>query len=113
VARFHGKVGFGVAVEDPPGVYQDVINEYSYFGDVVRNTRQLVEAEKVNKDVAVAVSISIVADEYARGNITAIRYLEWMGVLWAVSSVEVQHPRLILGIGEVYNGPTPGAPESP
>lgn len=113
MARFHGKVGFGVAVEESPGVFVDTITEFTYFGDVVRRSRNLVEGDQVNKEISAAVTISILGNEYARGNITAIRYLEWMGMLWAVSTVEVQHPRLLLGIGEVYSGPTPGSPESP
>lgn len=115
MARFHGKVGFGVTVEDPEasGVYVDDVVEYEYFGDVVRASRTLVQGDHLNQDVAVGNAIRIVADAYARGNINAIRYLEWMGVLWTVTSVEVQHPRLLLTMGEVYNGPTPGPPESP
>jgi hypothetical protein len=35
-----------------------------------------------------------------------IRYVEWMGELWTVANVETQRPRLILTLGEVYNGPT-------
>ncbi len=52
--------------------------------------------------------ISIVADAYARGHFFAIRYVEWAGERWTVTNVEVQAPRLILQLGEVYNGPTPG-----
>jgi hypothetical protein len=29
-----------------------------------------------------------------------------MGVRWTVQDVTVEHPRLILRLGEVYNGPT-------
>jgi hypothetical protein len=61
----------------------------------------------VNPDTASGNSISIVADAFAREQYFAIRYVEWAGVRWAVSDVEVQHPRLILRLGEVYNGLTP------
>lgn len=107
MARFHGKVGYGTTVEDSPGVYVDEIVEYAYFGDVIRNSRTISEGGNLNKDIAVGNSISIVADAYARGNITAIRYVEWMGILWTVTAVEVQSPRLLLSLGEVYHGPTP------
>ena len=108
--RFHGKVGYGTSVEESPGVYVDEIVEYAYFGDVVRNSRTLTEGDNLNKDVSVGNSISIVVDAYARGNFTAIRYVEWMGILWTVTTVEVQNPRLLLTLGEVYHGPTPSAP---
>jgi hypothetical protein len=110
MARFHGRVGYGETVDTGAGVYEDVITEYTYSGDVIRDTRQLVEADKVNKDLSVSNQISIVADEYANDHFFAIRYVEWAGLLWTVTDVEVQAPRLLLRLGEVYNGPTPAAP---
>lgn len=107
MARFHGRVGYGETLETSPGVFTDSITERSYFGDVVRNSRKLSEGEHLNKDLSVGNSISIVADAYANENFVAIRYVEWVGKLWTVSDVEVQAPRLLLRLGEVYNGPTP------
>jgi len=107
MARFHGKVGYGESTETSPGVWEDVITERLYYGDVVRNSRTLVDGEDLNQDLSVGNSISIVADAYANGHIFAIRYVEWAGALWTVPSVEVERPRLILRLGEVYNGPTP------
>lgn len=106
MARFHGKVGYGEAVETNPGVWEDVITEKSYFGDVVRNNRMLQQGDHLADDTKVNTSISIVADAYGNEHFFAIRYVEWAGVRWKVSNVEVQTPRLILQIGEVYNGPT-------
>ena len=62
---------------------------------------------KVIDDVSVNNSISVVADSYANQHFMNIRYVLWQGVRWTVQSVEVKHPRLILYIGTVYNGPTP------
>jgi hypothetical protein len=113
MARFNGSIGFGESEETAPGVWEDVITERSYFGDVVRNTRQFNEGDKVNDDISLQNSISVVADTYANGHIFAIRYVEWAGTLWTVSDVEVQSPRLLLRLGGVYNGPKAPAPESP
>ena len=108
MARFFGRVGYAdEQVETAPGVWTDEIIEYEYYGDVVRNSRELREGENLNPDLSVQNSISIVADEFANDHIFAIRYVEWAGVLWTVSSVEVQSPRLLLRLGEVYNGPRP------
>jgi hypothetical protein len=107
MARFYGKIGYGEAVETSPGVWVDEIVEYSYFGDVIRNTRQLQPGEYLNDEISVENSISVVADAYANEHFFAIRYVEWAGALWTVSTVEVQSPRLILRLGGVYNGPTP------
>lgn len=113
MAKFFGPIGFGNSEETSPGVWEDVITENLYFGDVVRNTRQLNDGDKVNDDISVNNSISIVADVYASEHIFAIRYVKWAGTLWTVSDVEVQSPRLLLRLGGVYNGPKASAPVSP
>lgn len=108
MARFYGRVGYGEPIEMAPGVWVDEIIEYSYFGDVIRNARNLREGENLNFDLSVQNSISIVADAYANEHFFAIRYVEWAGTLWTVTNVEVQSPRLLLWLGGVYNGPRPG-----
>jgi hypothetical protein len=113
MARFFGRVGYGETIEEAPGVHVDLIVERPYYGDVVRNARNLREGENLNLDLSVQNSISIVADAYANDHFFAIRYVEWAGVLWTVSNVEVQSPRLLLRLGEVYNGPTPTVAPTP
>lgn len=103
--RFHGAVGYvDGQFEKKPGVWVDKIVEFPYFGDVLRNTRQLREGESINNDLTVNNSISIVADAYANEHFFAIRFVEWAGVLWTVSEVTVQSPRLLLKLGGVYHG---------
>lgn len=113
MARFHGRIGYGESKESAPGVWVDEIIEREYYGDVIRSTRKLSEGENLNKNLSVENQISIVADAYANDHFFAIRYVEWAGTLWTVKTVEVQRPRLILWLGEVYNGPTAGAPATP
>lgn len=115
MAKFHGNVGYGESKEIPTGsgIWKDEILEFPYYGDVIRNTRKLDEVEKLNNDISVGNSISIVADQYANEHFFAIRYVHWMGVLWTVTQVEVRSPRLILTLGSVYNGPTPEPPPDP
>lgn len=108
MAKFFGKVGYGETVEKPEdsGVYVDKITERSYYGDVIKNSRKLEGSDKVNSDISVGNSISIVADAYANNHFFAIRYVEWAGAFWTVSNVDVESPRLILRLGGVYNGET-------
>lgn len=115
MAKFYGRVGYGTTAEteSEDGVWVDQIVEHSYYGDVLRNTRDLREGEHLNPDLSVGNTISIVADEYANEHFFAIRYVEWAGTLWTVSNVEVQSPRLLLRLGEVYNGPTPTVTPAP
>lgn len=106
MAKFYGAVGYGISTETSPGVWEDVITEKNYRGEIVRNTRTLLTGDKVNDDISVNNSISIVADAYANENFFAIRYVRWAGACWTVSEVTVESPRLILRLGGVYNGPT-------
>ena len=106
MTRFFGKVGYSEGTtETAPGVYTETIVEFEYFGNVVRDTRRLTAEEKVNFDISVDNSISIVADAYAGEHFHAMRYVEWAGTLWIVETVEVRSPRLLLRLGGVYNGP--------
>lgn len=109
MARFFGEVGYGESIETPSdsGVWVDNITEFPYQGDVIRNSRNLESGDKLNENIVVANSISIVADQYAIEHFFNIKYVRWAGVLWTVTQVEVKSPRLILDIGSVYNGPTP------
>lgn len=109
MAKFCGEIGYGETVENPSGsgVWEDVITERKAYGDVVRNTRRLQDGDYLNNDLTVSNSISVVADAYANEHVFAIRYVKWQGTLWKVPTVEVERPRLILGLGGVYNGPTP------
>jgi len=106
MAKFHGKIGYAQTTETAPGVYEEAITERDYYGDIVQNRRLLRGGDQVNPDITLGNSISIVADAYAREHFFAIRYAEWAGVRWTVQDVEVQSPRLILRLGEVYNGLT-------
>lgn len=115
MAKFFGKVGFGVAEaqtvevdeeEVKTGIWTDEITEREYYGDIIRDTRRMDQNESVLGELTVSHSISIVADDYAISNFSNIKYVRWSGVPWTVPSVEVHSPRLILNLGGVYNGPT-------
>lgn len=103
MAKYCGNIGFAQTSEQD-GVWKEVLVPRKYTGDLVRNTRKLTGNDKVNNDITVRNSISIVADPYALNNFFSIRYAEFMGTKWKVTDVEVQYPRLILSLGEVYNG---------
>lgn len=107
MAKFHGRIGYAQTAETAPGVHTEEIVERVYQGEVTQDRRLLVQSEGVNPNLTSGNSISVVADARLREHYFAIRYVEWGGVLWTVQDVEVQAPRLILRLGEVYNGPTP------
>jgi len=108
MARFYDVIGYAPTnIETAPGVWEDVVIERKYFGDILRNTRRLEGGGQVNNDITVGNSISIMADDDAMGSFFNMRYVRWMGTNWIISDIEVASPRLILKLGGVYNGPTP------
>lgn len=104
MAKFCGKIGYAETKEISPGVWEEIITERLYYGDLMRNTRRLRIASKINEDIVISNEISIIADQFAYENFHSMRYAEFMGAKWKIDSVEVQHPRLILSLGDVYNG---------
>ena len=104
MAKWFGVIGFAETVETTAGVWEEQITEGKYYGDVMKDSRTLQATEQLNDNVNIANKVSIVADPFANLHFHNIRYIEYMGARWKVSTVEVQRPRLILTIGGVYNG---------
>ena len=103
MAKFYGKIGYAESVETKPGVWDKQVTEKDYYRDLTRNTRKFQNSENLNDTICIANEISIVADHFAIQNFHSMLYVEYMGVKWKISNVEVVYPRLLLTIGEVYN----------
>lgn len=107
MARFSGPIGiFTGTTETVPGVHEEVIIEKFYKGDILRDSRRWEPTQQLNDNLVVSNRISIVADAYAYANFSAMRYVKWEGVLWKITNIEIQRPRLILTLGGIYNAPT-------
>lgn len=105
MAKWFGKVGYATLVETRPGVWEEQITERNYYGDVIRNIRNLASSVDLNDDINISNEISIVADPFANQNFHSMRYVEFMGTKWKVSKVDASlYPRLTLSVGGVYNG---------
>ena len=109
MARYYGRIGFlreEIESEDRPSRYVPVMEERFYSGELWKNTTNQQTAEKPVDDFGINNDISIVADAYALNNFSSMKYVEFMGTLWEVRSVTVEHPRLRISFGGVYHGPT-------
>ena len=104
MAKYYGNLGFVIETETSPGVWetQEILRPYT--GDVMRFTSRVSTPDKVNDDIQMSNQLSIVMDAFACNHFYTLRFVEWCGARWKVNSVEVQHPRLILSLGGVYNG---------
>lgn len=106
--RYCGRIGYVATDETRPGIWEPVIIERRYFGDMVHNARKLESDGSPNDSPVLNNSISIVADQYAYEHYAGIRYAEIDGVFWKVTNIEIQRPRLLLTIGGLWNGKTAG-----
>lgn len=104
MAKFAGLVGYVTQVEIKPGVWSPVPNPKLMKGDIIRQSSNSQNGDKVNDDISLNHRVSLIGDAYAFGNYYNIKWIEIDDQKWEVSSVEVQRPRLIASLGGVYNG---------
>lgn len=111
MSKYYGIIGYVETVEgiDPTtgrgnGVWVEQATEHHYSGDILEKGSRFQPTDNLNSTKTIGNRISIVADSYAYQNFHAIRYVEFMGTFWNVTSATVEHPRIILSLGDVYNG---------
>ena len=104
MAKFYGVIGYAETKDDGHGVWTEEIIEKEHYGDLLQDTRRYQQSGNVNDNIVISNRISIIADPFAMENSHLIRYVKFMGTKWKVSSIEIQYPRLILTLGDVYNG---------
>lgn len=104
--KFSGKIGFIVTKESEtsPGVWNPENIERSCRGDIIRGTWSARNVSEINDDIILNNTVSIVADKFIQDNYSRMAYIELLGAKWRISSAELQHPRIILNIGGIYNG---------
>lgn len=113
MAKFYGQIGFRTTYEVSAGVYENVIVERPYFGDVIRDAMDRVAGDTVLGDRKTGNSFRVVADGYIASNFFDAEYIVWNGRYWKVVQTELQtRARILIRIGGVYNGPR-AASDSP
>lgn len=104
MARFYGTIGFVESKETKPGVWKEDVTERKYYGDITRHSTRWETGVGVNDNIVINNEISILADPYAYQHFSEMRYVEFMGAKWKISSIQVERPRLVLSLGGIYNG---------
>lgn len=104
--RFAGKIGYVRTYQDEidDSLWKTEKTEKLVYGDVLRDTRNNDKSSYLNDNFTITNQFSIVADNYAYHNLQYIKYVEYLGVKWRVTSVDaLQRPRLVLSVNGVYN----------
>ena len=106
MSKFYGTVGFVKTEETTPGVWTQNVTRREYVGDLQRFIQRYDTGNKVNSDVSLNNQVSIVSDPYAIENFQYIKFIEFLGTAWKVTSIDINYPRMLLSLGEVYKGDT-------
>lgn len=104
MAKFAGRVGYVSQIEEVPGVWTADITPRMMKGDLIRQQSSSQNGDKVNDDISFNHNVSLLGDAYAFGNYYNIKWIEIDGMKWRVNSVEIKRPRILLGLGGLYNG---------
>lgn len=115
--KYVGKIGFEMQVETDPGIWVSRVEERTYFGDVIRNTRRYSDGDKMHDDLRISNQISVLADSFCIEYIFCMKYITWMNQRFKVDSADINYPRVIITLGGVWHGDdvsetTPEAPDS-
>lgn len=104
MTRYSGLIGFATkSTETTPGVWTEGITERKMTGDVLDARLSQSIAESVNPSLTINNRVSVVGDRFSFENYSSIRYAEYLGQKWAVTSIQVLRPRLILQLGGPWN----------
>lgn len=104
MAKFTGLVGYVTQEEKVPGVWSPVSNPKTMKGDIIRQSSNNQNGDKVNDDITLGHRVSLIGDAYAFNNYFSLKWIELNGHKWEITSVELQRPRLIVTVGGLWNG---------
>lgn len=105
MAKFRGIIGFDMPIEIEPGIFDS--NSYiekTYRGDIESNSLRYVQvSDKINEDVQLNCQISIVANSFLLNNSGKMRYVEYMGNKWRITSIQPKFPRVLITLGGLFH----------
>lgn len=105
--KYSGKIGFATKAQTSPGVWEDVITERDYIGDVLQRTERLEQGDSIIPRYYTTTSLSVLSDGVLRERYSDVRYVTFRGERWTVQSIIHKFPRMEMFLSEGYNGPTP------
>ena len=103
--KWFGQIGYWTEETDPDDPFKQIhkIVEKDYYGDLIKNYKKDQSGSTINDNFRISNQISVLADPFIMGNFQHMRYVTFMGNKWKISSAEVNYPRIILDLGDLYN----------
>ena len=103
MSRWDGQIGFSVQEETSPGIWNEVVEEKNYYGDLSNRSRRWQQGQDLIDDITITNELTITTDPYIIENLTNIKYVVIMGIKWKISNITLSAPRLTLSLGGIYN----------
>lgn len=103
MGKYYGQVGFATQEEAEPGIYEEVITERPYSGEMLDNRWRTGANANVNGELILNCDFSLLCDPYIVKNHAFIAYITYMDIKWAVTGAVLNYPRIVLTVGGVYN----------
>ncbi len=104
MARFCGKLGFSHTKETRLGIYEEVVEEKTYYGDIIKDTRLNEKSSNLNDNISISNKVSVISNDYLIQNVSHLKYVVYLGAKWEVKSFDIERPRIIIYLGGLYNG---------
>ena len=102
MAKFYDKIGFVKTEETEPGIWEPQTEEVLYSGEVTQTTARWEDNGRINGNLEINHTISLILDDYITHNMFALRYVCYAGRRWLVTKISVLHPRIVLTLGSEY-----------
>lgn len=103
MGKYAGRVGFVTESETVPGVWSATEEILEMQGDVLKSSSSYQGADKINKDIILQHRISLMGNSYLYQRYSELRWVEYLGVKWEVTSIEFSSPRVTVTLGGVWN----------
>lgn len=100
--KYYGKVYYA-EYNKADGIVTESLRPLECYGDVVRNRKKWEQGIGVNDDIDISNEFSLMLKPELLENFMSLKYIEWKGVRWKISAVELVPPRLTIQVGGVYN----------
>lgn len=102
MAKYYDRLGFVFTSETDPGIWSPRHEEYLYGGDITQTTASWNDSNRINGDLEINHTLSLICDSFLTQNLFALRYACYCGRRWRIRKIEVRNPRMILTLGSEY-----------
>lgn len=111
--RWYGSIGFETFEDDGHSKYTAQVIERNYYGEVYNRSIRKSDGEGRNENVTYSQELSVISDPYLMQHYSSIAYVVLHYTKWKVTDIRVEHPRLKLTLGGLWNENERGVGQTP